>query len=172
MNVYLIGYRGVGKSSVAAELAKRLGWEFVDTDIELEKRDGRTIREIFATDGEETFRDLESKVLEDLSRREQLIVGVGGGGVLRQSNRVALQQSGKLVWLTASSDTILRRISADPHTEQRRPNLTNAGGRTEIEELLHQRAPIYRAAADLTVDTETKDPAALAEEIAAGLQLG
>ncbi|MCA9247509.1 MAG: shikimate kinase [Planctomycetales bacterium] len=171
MNIYLIGYRGVGKSTVARLLAERLGWRFVDADLELEQRAGKTIREIFAEDGEPAFRDLESDVLESLSREDCLVVGVGGGGVLRESNRDLLCASGKLVWLTASCETILRRISDDPHSVQRRPNLTRSGGPTEVEQLLREREPIYRALADLTVDTETKDPAALAVQIAADLQL-
>ena len=169
MNVYLIGYRGTGKSTVAARLAELWHWEFVDADVELEQAAGRSIREIFASDGEEAFRDLETATLAGLSRRRELVVGVGGGGVLRLGNQQLLRASGKIVWLTARPETIFRRIFADPLSEQRRPNLTNAGGLTEIEALLAARTPIYRSLADCVVDTEDKTPDDIAAEIAAAL---
>jgi shikimate kinase len=171
MNLHLIGYRGTGKTTVAELLAARLGWPWFDADVELERETGRAIAEIFADGGEEAFRELESRVLARLCGRRKIVLGVGGGGVLREQNRAALRASGKVIWLQASPETIYRRVAQDPTTAARRPNLTNAGGLPEIEKLLEVRAPIYRRTADLTVDTEGKSPAEVADEILARLNL-
>jgi len=169
MNIHLIGYRGTGKTSVAELLAARLGWTWFDADVELERQAGRTIAEIFAEEGEGAFRDLESQVLRELCQRERIVLGVGGGGVLREENRAVLRASGKVVWLQASPEAIYRRIQQDPTTASRRPNLTNTGGLLEVERLLEVRTPIYRQSAHLEVDTEGKSPAEVADEILARL---
>ena len=171
MNLHLIGYRGTGKTTVAAALAARLGWSWVDADAELERAAGRTIAEIFAEGGEEAFRELESQTLAELCARDKIIVSVGGGGVLREQNRTLLRNSGKVIWLQAAPETIYRRMAHDPTTASRRPNLTNAGGLPEIRQLLLARAPIYEQSADLRVDTEGKSPAQVADEICAHLHL-
>jgi len=173
MNLYLIGYRGTGKSTVAAELARRLGRTTVDADIELERQAGKTIAAIFAEEGEQAFRDLEATVLFELAaRREQaLIVAVGGGGILRREDREQLAGSGQTVWLQASAETIHQRVSGDPTTAERRPNLTTSGGLDEIRALLAQREEIYRSLADVQVDTESKNPAQIADEIIRRLAL-
>jgi shikimate kinase len=164
MNLYLIGYRGVGKTSVGRLLAERLGREFIDADVELERRAGRTIAEIFAADGEGAFRDLESEIVADLTRREQLVVALGGGAVMRSQNCEALAGAAA-VWLTADAETILARVNADQTTGQRRPNLTTSGHLEEIVQLLALREPVYRRCAVLTVDTEGKTPQQVADEI-------
>lgn len=171
MNIHLIGYRGTGKTSVAELLAARLGWAWLDADVELERQAGRTIAEIFAAEGEGAFRDLESQVLRELCQRDQIVLGVGGGGVLREENRAVLQASGRVVWLQASPEAIYQRIQQDPTTASRRPNLTSMGGLAEVERLLEVRTPIYRQAAHLAVDTEGKSPAEVADEILARLDL-
>jgi shikimate kinase len=164
MNLYLIGYRGVGKTSVGRLLAERLGREFLDADVELERRAGRTIAEIFAADGEGAFRDLESAVVADLARQDHLVAALGGGAVMRPQNREALA-GGAVVWLTAEAETILARVCADHTTAGRRPNLTTSGGLEEIVQLLALREPAYRRCAVLTVDTEGKTPQQAADEI-------
>src|SRR3954469_21824342 len=98
MNVFLIGYRGSGKSTVAAALAKQLGWPWMDADAELERRAGKTIKQIFAEQGELAFRDLESAVLADLVKPGRQIIALGGGVVLRDANRRLLAGRGKVVW--------------------------------------------------------------------------
>jgi shikimate kinase len=167
--IFLIGYRGTGKSTVARELAGRLGFGAVDADDIIEGQAGKTIARIFAEDGESAFRDFESKAVQALSRERRMVVGLGGGAVLRDENRQAICGAGPVVWLTASVDTILARLAADPTTAERRPNLTPAGGREEIEELLAKRTPLYRECATLIVDTEGKSAAEVADEIAAKL---
>ena len=165
MNVFLIGYRGTGKSTVARLLAERLGLDWVDADEELESRAGKTIAQIFAEGGEPLFRDWEARVVADLAARENLIVALGGGAVLRKENREAIAGRGKTVWLRASVETIQKRIADDTATVARRPNLTASGGLAEIQELLAVREPLYRACADWTVDTEGKTPEEVADMI-------
>jgi shikimate kinase len=123
---------------------------------------------MFADDGEAAFRDLESAVVTDLSRRDRTVIALGGGAVLREENRAALATC-FVVWLRASVDAICERIAADPTTAERRPNLTVSGGRAEIEAVLAEREPIYRRAAALVVDTDDKTPAEVAEAIYAQL---
>jgi shikimate kinase len=159
--LFLIGYRGTGKTTVARLLAERLGWEWVDADEELERRHGRTIRQIFVEDGEPGFRDKEAAILEELSRRERAVVALGGGVILREANRARLR-AGRVVWLTADPQTIWTRLQGDPTTAERRPPLT-VGGLAEVEELLRAREPLYRTCANLIVDTTGRSP----EEIVA-----
>jgi shikimate kinase len=171
MNVFLIGYRGSGKSTVAAALAERLGWPWLDADAELERRAGKTIKQIFANGGEQVFRDLESAVVHDLARGDRQVIALGGGAVLREESRQALAGRGKLVWLKASPEALLERIEADATTAARRPNLTSHGGLAEIRQLLAERTPLYQACADLTIDTEDKSPVEIAHQIAEKLRL-
>src|SRR4051812_7830484 len=99
MNIALIGYRGTGKTAVAQQLALALGWDWVDADVEVELRSGKSIAAIFADDGEAAFRDLESAVLADLIDREQAVLALGGGVILREHNRELLRRAGLVVWL-------------------------------------------------------------------------
>lgn len=169
--IVLIGYRGTGKTSVARALAARLRYVWADADDLVERRAGKTIAEIFAEFGEGDFRDREAAVVAELCRLPRTVVATGGGAVLREENRKGMMDCDAVVWLTAAPETIIQRLSNDPSTTLRRPNLTNQGGRNEIETLLFQRTPIYRGCATLTVDTENKDPVEIAEEIVARLDL-
>lgn len=169
MIVTLIGYRGAGKSTVAPLLAARLGCDWIDADVELERRAGRTIREIFATDGEPEFRRLERELLAELLRSERLVLAAGGGAVLDPQTRAAMRAAGPVVWLQADVETIARRLSADATTAARRPNLTAAGGVDEIRELLARREPLYRATAQLVVATAERTAGQIVDEIVAGL---
>lgn len=169
MNIVLIGYRGTGKTSVAEALSRRLGCEWEDSDRLVEQATGKLIAEIFADQGEAAFRQYESEQLERICRRKHLVLAVGGGAVLRQSNRQLLRAFGRIVWLTASPVTLEKRIRGDERSAESRPNLTNSGGLNEIQQVLAQRTPIYRACADWEVDTEEKTPGEVADEIAARL---
>ena len=165
----LIGYRATGKTTVAQQLALLLGYDWVDADVEVELAAGKSIASIFAEDGESAFRQRESQVLQELCSCERSVIALGGGAVLAEANREVLHQCGAVVWLKASVETIEQRLAGDSTTAQRRPNLTNHGGRTEIEALLAQREPIYRACATLEVDTEGRTPVEIAQQIAADL---
>jgi shikimate kinase len=170
-SIALIGYRGTGKTTIAKRLAAHLGWDGVDADVEVELKAGKSITAIFADDGEPAFRDLESSAVADLCRRARVVLALGGGAVCRETNRAAIARCGAVVWLQASPATLEKRIAGDSSTAARRPGLTASGGREEIERLLAERTPHYRACATLEVDTEDKSPAEIAEEILAALGL-
>jgi shikimate kinase len=167
--IFLIGYRGTGKSAAAREIAHRLNLDWYDADDEIERRARKSIAAIFAEEGESAFRDLEAEVVDELSRRHRTVIALGGGAVLRDANRRAIRAAGPVVWLTASVDTILQRLADDEATASHRPNLTNSGGRSEVESVLAARTPIYRECATLVVDTERKTVAEVADEIVASL---
>lgn len=171
MNLFLIGYRGSGKTAVAAALSEQLGWPWLDADTELERRAGKTIKQIFAQGGETAFRDLESAVAADLVKLQNHIIAWGGGIVLRETHRQWLAQHGNTVWLQASPETLLQRINTDATTADRRPNLTASGGLAEIRSLLEQRQPLYSASANLIIDTEAGSPTELAQRIVTELHL-
>ena len=120
MNVVLIGYRGTGKSTVGKVVAARLGRQMVSTDEEIVRRAGSPIPQIVAAHGWDYFRDLESTVCQDLAGRDNLVIDTGGGAILRQQNVDVFKQSGLLIWLTASVETIAARIGSDTQ----RPSLT------------------------------------------------
>ncbi len=165
MILTLIGYRAVGKTTLAKLLAERLGWDWIDADVEIERRAGKSIARIFAEEGEPAFRDLEAEVIADLCRRDRLVLAAGGGAPLRPESRRAMREAGKVVWLTARPETILARMTTDATTTARRPNLTDKTPLEEIVELLQTREPVYRELADWAVDTEERTPEMVAEEI-------
>jgi len=164
-NIFLTGYRATGKTSVANLLATALSKEMVDADVYLEQEAGMTIAEVFAVEGEQGFRERETAVVRTLAARENMVIALGGGAVLREENREALIGRGITVWLTASPDSIYERMTTDPLTGQRRPNLTSTGGLQEIHDLLAQRTPLYRQVADYTVDTEGLSPEQVASAV-------
>lgn len=166
MNLVLIGYRGCGKSRVGARLAERLGMPCVDTDALIEARAGTSIRQIFTERGEAAFRDLESQIVEEVSRGDDQIISAGGGVILRDANVTALKRNGKLVWLTAPPEVLWSRIQADMQSESTRPNLTSSGGLEEVQEVLARRTPLYARAADFQIDTSATDAAEVTEKIA------
>lgn len=162
MNIVLIGYRGTGKSTVARLLASRLERELVSTDAEIVKRVQRTIPEIVAQEGWEHFRDLESEICREVAGRDQLIIDTGGGAVLRAQNTEALKKNGTVIWLTASVETIAKRIGAD----NQRPSLTGTKSFVEeIQDVLQERMPIYQAAADHVITTDTRSINQLVETV-------
>jgi len=171
MNVILIGYRGTGKTTVARLLAARLGWPCVDSDAEIEREAGATIAEIFSREGEAGFRQREAAVVARLLQTDHSILSLGGGAILNEETRSRLPQAGHVVWLAASAETIHARLSADPATTATRPNLTSEGGLKEIRDLLQQREALYRQCAELMIDTESKTPTAIADDIVQLLRL-
>ena len=155
--LYLVGPRASGKSTVGQIVADRLGWAFVDADEEMERRTGRRVSDIFRAGGEPAFRELESAVLGDLSERTNTVIATGGGVVLRPANRVLLR-TGFVARLVAPADVLWQRMSTDPNTVARRPNLTALGGVEEVAVVLAEREPLYAAVADVTADA-TLSPA-------------
>jgi shikimate kinase len=171
MNLILIGYRATGKTTLARLLAERLGWDWIDADVEIERRSGKSIARIFAEDGEPAFRDLEVEVTGDLCRRDRLVLAAGGGAPMREENREAMRASGKVVWLLARPETIYARMSGDATTASRRPSLTDKNGLDEVAHVLAAREPVYRQSAHMTMDTEGRAPEAIVAEIVERLGL-
>jgi shikimate kinase len=163
--IFLIGYRGTGKTTVAQLLAARLNRDWIDSDRELERQTGESIARLFVERGEPAFRELEAAFVNDLCQQVGVVVALGGGAVLRDQSRAAIRAAGPVVWLTASVTTMAGRLAADAATPGQRPNLTSAGTLPEIAAVLAERTPIYRACATLVIDTEEKSPADVADEI-------
>lgn len=162
MNIVLIGYRGTGKSTAGRLLAARMGREFVSTDAEIVKRAQRTIPEIVAQEGWEYFRDLESDICRELASRDQLVIDTGGGAILRAQNVEALKKKGILFWLTASVETIVKRIGGD----NQRPSLTGTKSFVdEIHDVLRERTPKYQEAADHIITTDGRSINQLVETL-------
>jgi shikimate kinase len=147
--IVLIGFMGAGKSSVGRTLARMSGRPRFDTDEMIAARFGLTISEIFEKRGEESFRDAESEALEKFSIETDAIIVTGGGIVLRQTNTARLRELGAVVYLSADEETLFRRISRRPT----RPLLQTTDPRATMKELLAARLPLYRALADVEVDT-------------------
>lgn len=169
MILTLIGYRATGKTTVARLVAERLGRPWIDADVEIERRAGKSIARMFAEDGEPAFRDLEAATMADLCRQAGLVIAAGGGAPLRPETRQAMRAAGKVVWLTARPETIHARMTADATTAGRRPSLTDRDALDEIVHVLDRREPIYRETADHRIDTEQKPPEVVAEEVLAWL---
>src|SRR5262245_42715742 len=127
-NIILIGSRCTGKTTVGRLLANRLGWTFADADELVEATAAKSIAEIFASEGEPSFRDRESAALAELCARPNCVIATGGGAPLREQNRQLLNSGGFVAWLTASPEAIWERLQTDPTTAARRPNLTSTGG--------------------------------------------
>jgi shikimate kinase len=152
-----VGYRGSGKTSVGRELARALGCGFADTDRLVEEEAGKSIARLFAEDGEAAFRARESAALDAVLRRaragERLVVATGGGVVLAARNTAAMREAGTVVWLSAPAVVLGARIAADPGSASSRPALRGATATGEVEAVLKEREPLYRAAAHLEVST-------------------
>lgn len=166
MNVVLIGYRGTGKSTIGKMVASRLSRELLSTDVEIVKLAGQPIPQIVEQHGWEYFRDLETKICQSLAGKDGLVIDTGGGAILRSQNVEMLKHMGKLFWLTASVETIAKRIGSDTH----RPSLTGTKSFIdEIHDVLRERTPKYQAAADHVIETEGKSVTLVADEILARL---
>ena len=140
---------GCGKSTVGRHLARALDWRFVDTDHEIERRIGGSIRDFFAQHGEEAFRDLEQEVIATLAASEGTVLATGGGAVLREANRRALGDHGHVVYLRSTPEELYRRLRHDSH----RPLLQVRDPLRRLRELYRERDPLYRAAADFVIET-------------------
>ncbi len=159
-NIALIGFMGAGKSTVGALVANLLDFEFVDTDRVIEERAGRRVSDIFATDGEAAFRDLESNLVRELESSRGKVIATGGGLPMNPDNFASLRRHAFVVCLWASVDTIYQRVRHQTH----RPLLQIPDPPGRIRELLGQRSPVYRQA-DLLVGVDFRSPAESARQI-------
>lgn len=160
MSVFLIGYRGSGKTTVGRRLADRLWQPFLDSDALIVRAAGRSIREIFEAEGEAGFRDREATVVVELAAMSDHVISLGGGAVLRDENRKALREGRhKVVYLKCEPAELVKRIDADPETAANRPSLTGLGrGLAEVEALLAKREPLYREAMTSELDVTRLTP--------------
>ncbi len=151
-NIILIGFMGCGKSSIGKYMSKRRRYRLIDTDSYIEEKQGREIGEIFSSDGEETFRQMETDCLRELIEMtdSELVVAVGGGLPMREVNRELLQKLGTIVYLRTSIDTLEERLKGDT----KRPLLQGGELRAKIENLFAQRENTYVELADIIVDTD------------------
>lgn len=167
LNIILIGYRGCGKSVVAALLAKKLGRTCYSMDTLLTERAGCSIPEYVTRHGWQAFRDMESNLAYELSAKENAIIDCGGGIIERDENIIALRAHGYLFWLQASVETIIARIAGD----NQRPALTEGKSFTdEVAEVLQARTPRYQAAAHFTINTDKLTPEEIVAVICAQLE--
>jgi shikimate kinase len=166
MNLYLIGYRGSGKTTVAKCLAKILRRPFCDTDAVIESLAGQSIRQIFESAGESAFRQRESQVIHSIAGSAGQVISLGGGAVLAEANRTFLKGNGRTAWLRADPEVLWNRIANDQVSHDQRPNLSDRGGREEVHTILRSRTPVYNACADYTIDVDHLSPNEIAESIA------
>ena len=160
-NIILIGPMGSGKSTIGQLLANRLNREFFDSDFFIEKKTGVDIPRIFDIEGENGFRTRETRALEELTGRHNLVIATGGGSVLREENRKLLKASGYIVFLDTSVNQQMARLKHD----KKRPLLQTANPRKKLEELFIERKPLYMAIADLHIRTDRKFARKVASEI-------
>ncbi len=161
-NIVLIGFMGCGKSTVGEKLAERLSYSFLDTDLYIEKREGKTISEIFEQDGEKYFRDTETKSIQELvESTEKTIVSSGGGLPLRAENAKLLQKLGFVIYLKVKKETVLSRLEGDTT----RPLLQCEDPAKRVEELLNYRDPIYEVGAHMVVQVDGKSVEEIVQEI-------
>ncbi len=160
-HIFLIGFMGTGKTTVSAALSAICGCRILEMDQCIEAEEGIPIRDIFSRHGEEYFRDLETALLEKISREEPAVVSCGGGAVLRKKNVEMMKASGTIVLLTAEPETVLERVKGDDS----RPNLKGRMSAEGIRDLMDQRREAYHRAADTAVSTDGKEPEKIAGEI-------
>lgn len=160
-SVFLVGPMGVGKTTIGQALADMLGAEFHDSDREIEASTGADIPWIFDVEGEAGFRQRETRMLDQLTRRKGIVLATGGGAVMAETNRNRLRDRGWVVYLRASIKQQVDRTSRDKN----RPLLQTPDPEKKIRELMKIRDPLYREIADLVIDTNRRNPRTISQEI-------
>lgn len=161
MNVFLVGPMGSGKSAVGRQLARRLGLEFIDSDEEIEARTGVEIGYIFEKEGEAGFRHREAEVIDELTRRNGVLVATGGGAILDAGSRARLRERGRVVYLRTSVEQQLART----RRSDARPLLANADPRGTLARLYAMRSPLYDEVAEIVVDTDGRRVRTVVDQI-------
>lgn len=167
-HLFLVGFMGAGKSTVARLVAHRLGRPYVDLDALIEQRAASPVAAIFEERGEEAFRDLESEALDSVESMAPAVVACGGGVVLRADNRSTLKRLGSVVYLEVTAGEALARIG----DTQSRPLLSGPGGTLAATSLLSAREALYRSVADMTIETGGRTPEDVAREVVAFMESG
>ena len=163
----LVGLPGSGKSSVGKAVARRLGRTWHDSDHEIEAQLGCTIREYFALEGEDAFRDREEEALDSLSLTPSIVLSTGGGAVLREINRQRLKERGTVIYLRSSPEALYRRLKNDT----KRPLLQVADPLKRLRALYAERDPLYRECAHFVIDTHGSSLSMLVNRIMMQLEL-
>lgn len=160
-NVFLVGPMGVGKTTIGRVLAHVLGLEFYDSDREIEASTGADIPWIFDVEGEAGFRIRETRMIEQLSQKKNIVLATGGGAVMSPKNREWLKARGVVVYLRAPISQQVERTSRD----KTRPLLQIPNPEQKIRELMEVREPLYQEVADMVVDTYRRNPKTVSQEI-------
>ena len=160
-NIVLCGFMGTGKSSVGRLVAEQLRFAFLDTDHVIEARAGKPISEIFTEQGEAAFREMERKVVKELTERKNTVISTGGGLVVNPENMTSLKQHALVVCLWASPAGIFTRVKNQNH----RPLLQGPDALEKITKLLAERTPFYKQA-DVLLNTEIRSPREVAHQVA------
>jgi len=165
-HIFLIGFMGVGKTSTSKLLSQKLKVREVDTDDMIVQREKRSIPEIFEQSGEPYFRQVETEMLDFLAEQASCIVSCGGGMAMREENVAKMKRIGKIIFLTATPETIYGRVKDSTN----RPLLNGNMNISHITELMEAREPKYRAAADIAIPTDGQTPGQVAERIIRALK--
>jgi shikimate kinase len=160
-NIFLIGPMGAGKSTIGRAIASVLGYKFIDSDEEVERRAGAEIGWIFDIEGELGFRKREQKVIEELTHGTHIVLATGGGAVVTQENRQVLASRGTVIYLYTSLEQQYQRTRRD----SRRPLLQTENVKLKIDELWGEREPLYRELADYSFNTDSLPVKVIAKQI-------
>ncbi|GAA0802275.1 shikimate kinase [Clostridium sp. AF19-22AC] len=160
-NIVLIGFMGAGKSTVSDYLSTMFAMKIVEMDQVISEREEMSIPDIFATYGEEYFRDLETKLLVEMQSKKNTIISCGGGAALREENVAEMKKNGRVVLLTASPQTVYERVK----DSEERPILNGNNNVEYIAELMEKRREKYEAAADIVIQTDNKTVLQVCEEL-------
>lgn len=161
MNIILCGFMGCGKSTIGKLVAKKTQREFIDLDSFIEEKQGLSIREIFETYGEDYFRNCETDAISELVNKNDVVLALGGGAVLKNKNVELLKSSGKIIFLDVTANTVFSRLKNDTS----RPLLNTDDKLAEITKRLNDRLPIYTTVADKIIDANSKTKEVIATEI-------
>ena len=154
MNLFLIGYRCSGKTTIGKAVAAAIDWRFIDADTMLVRECGKSVKDIVGSEGWDAFRRMERSILKQICTTDRQVVATGGGVVLDPDNVAAMQASGIIIWLSATAETIQQRMLEDKNTGDFRPALTDKGRIKEIEDMLSQRNPYYESASSFSIHTD------------------
>lgn len=167
-HVALVGLPGSGKSTIGRQVARQCGRGFVDADVAIEAQLGCSIKDFFAAEGEDAFRDVEAQVLQQLLASGQpAVIATGGGAVLRPENRAVLRQHSTVFYLHAQPEDIARRLRGDTV----RPLMQGVNPLERLRDLLQVRGPLYREVAHYVLDTQRQNPSQVARKICMQLEV-